>query len=51
MAVEDQFSTIGDNFQHDDVPGATNNQLFKGQIDWVIWKPIADYSDVDDAPH
>jgi predicted CXXCH cytochrome family protein len=28
-----------------------NNQPFEGQIDWVTWEPIADYSGVDDPPH
>jgi predicted CXXCH cytochrome family protein len=45
------FSAIGDNLNHTDVPGDTNNTLFKGKIDWFIWKPIADYDGVDDGPH
>ncbi len=49
--IEDQFSYIGDNSNHNDIPGDQNNQLFKGLIDWVIWNPIADYSGVDDSPH
>lgn len=31
-------------------PAAFHSQLFEGQIDWVTWKPVADYSDVDDPP-
>ncbi len=27
------------------------NQPFAGQIDWVTWKPNADYSGVSDPPH
>ena len=30
--------------------GATHAQGFEGQIDWVTWKPYADYSGVDDSP-
>jgi hypothetical protein len=26
-------------------------QFFEGQIDWVTWKPVADYSGVDDGPY
>jgi hypothetical protein len=28
-----------------------HNQPFEGQIDWVTWKPFADYTGVDDAPN
>ena len=28
-----------------------HNQDFAGQIDWLIWEPVADYSGVDDWPH
>jgi hypothetical protein len=50
MATEDQFSFIGDNFSHDDIPGDSSNQLFKGRVDWITWAPEADYSGVDDSP-
>ena len=43
MASEEQLTHIGDNFNHNDIPGDTNNQLFKGLIDWVTWSPTADY--------
>ncbi len=26
-------------------------QWFEGQIDWLTWKPVADYVGVDDPPH
>lgn len=51
MASENQLSHIGDNPNHNDIPGDQNNQLFKGLIDWVVWKPFADYYGVDDPPH
>ena len=51
IALEDGYSCIGDNLNHSDIPGDTNNTLFKGLIDWVTWKPVADYSGVDDSPH
>ena len=41
---------IGDNFNHNDVPGSQNNQIFKGLIDWIRWLAVADYSGVDDPP-
>lgn len=51
MAAEAQVSFVGDNFAHNDIPGNTNNQLFKGAIDWLTWKPVADYGGVDALPH
>jgi predicted CXXCH cytochrome family protein len=51
MATENQMTFIGDNPNHNDIPGTQNNQLFKGLIDWVIWKPVADYSNVDGPPN
>ncbi len=51
MLDEDQMTYIGDNRGHNDVPGAANNTIFKGLIDWVSWKPVADYSGVDDPPN
>jgi len=45
VASEGQIAHIGAPPNHDPF------YLFKGLIDWVIWKPFADYSGVDDAPH
>ncbi|MCP4590388.1 MAG: hypothetical protein GY842_06575, partial [bacterium] len=46
----DKFTAIGDNLNHGDIPGDSGNLMFKGQIDWLIWQPVADYSGVDDPP-
>lgn len=51
ILAENKLSYIGDNANHNDMPGASNNQRFKGLIDWLIWKPAADYSGVDSPPH
>ncbi len=51
MLDEDQMTYVGDNRGNNDVPGAANNTIFKGLIDWVNWKPVADYSGVDDPPN
>ncbi len=42
MAVESQPTIIGDNTVHNDVPGDSGNQLFKGEIDWITWKSFVD---------
>jgi len=39
----DNVSQIGANWSH-------ASQFFDGQIDWVTYKPIADYAGVDDPP-
>jgi hypothetical protein len=52
MATEDQYLYIGDNPTHvrpgADDQGDYRNSTFKGKIDWLIWKPLVDYSGVDD---
>jgi hypothetical protein len=30
---------------------ANNAQQFDGQIDWVTWQPLANYTGVDDDPY
>ena len=44
---------IGDNLIHDsadDVPGAPYTPWIMGKLDWVSFKPIADYSCVEGGP-
>ncbi len=43
LEFRNDTSHIGSSWSH--------AQLFEGQIDWVTWQPVADYSGVDDAPH
>ncbi|MHC4065565.1 MAG: hypothetical protein ACYSUI_13860, partial [Planctomycetota bacterium] len=43
IEYRDDSSHIGASQNH--------NQPFEGQIDWLIWQPIADYSGVDESPH
>ena len=50
ITTEDRPFWIGDDGNHADIPGDANNNFFKGNIDWVTWKPVADYSGVDDSP-
>lgn len=47
----DYPSFIGDNLNHNDVIGDSNNQRFKGLIDWISWKPEEDYTGVDELPY
>ncbi len=51
MKTLDRYLFIGDNCCHTDVQGAANNSIFKGKVDWFSWKPVVDYSGVDDPPH
>jgi hypothetical protein len=54
IALEDQPTYIGSPPNHDvcsDPDPVSCNGLFKGLIDWVTWKPVADYEGVDDPPH
>ncbi len=44
IAREDQPFFIGS------APSTAYNQRFTGAMDWVKWKPVADYSGVDDLP-
>jgi hypothetical protein len=39
----DNDASIGSNWNN-------TAQQFDGEIDWVTWKPVADYSGVDDLP-
>ena len=34
-----------------DDQGDYNNATLKGKLDWFVWKPIVDYSGVDDPPY
>jgi hypothetical protein len=43
IEFRDDTSHIGSNWNN-------SAQLFEGQINWVSWKPWADYSNVDDQP-
>ncbi len=53
----DRFLQLGDVIKKNDgdfsigcnVNSHANN-VFSGQIDWIIWSPVADYSGVDDPP-
>ena len=45
MESENQLTYIGS------PPNHNNTHLFDGLIDWVLWKPDADYAGVDDGPH
>ena len=45
MLAENQLTYIGSPPNHNSLV------LFKGWIDWVTWKPVADYSGVDDPPN
>jgi hypothetical protein len=55
MATEDQYLYIGDNVSHlrpgADDPGDYRNTMLKGKLDWFVWRPVVDYSGVDDPPH
>jgi len=42
----DKLSAIGDNLNHNDVPGDKWNLMLRGRIDWIGWKPYADYTNV-----
>ena len=44
IEFRDDSAHIGANWNH-------AAQLFEGQMDWVTWEPVADYSGVDDPPH
>ncbi len=50
IATENQNASIGDNLNHNDIPGDTHNTMFKGLIDWISWQPIADYSGTGFTP-
>jgi hypothetical protein len=43
LELRDDTAHIGAAWSH--------NQPFEGQIDWIVWEPIVDYSGVDDPPH
>ena len=45
IAAESQLTYIGA------PPNHAPQVLFKGLIDWVVWKPFADYNGVDDPPN
>jgi len=55
METEDQYLYIGDNSFHarpgQDDQGDHRNNMLKGKIDWFSWKPVADYTGVDDPPY
>jgi predicted CXXCH cytochrome family protein len=44
LGILDRSSHIGANWN-------TGAQLFEGEIDWVTWNPLADYSGVADPPN
>ena len=49
--VAGKYFYIGDNSNHTDIPGDRGNYMLKGKIDWLSWKPVADYTGVDDPPY
>ena len=44
IALEDQPTFVGTAPNHNPI------YLYKGLIDWISWKPEADYTGVDDQP-
>jgi predicted CXXCH cytochrome family protein len=55
MNTEDNTTSIGDNTNHvrpgADDQGDYRNTTLKGKLDWLSWKPVVDYSGVDDLPY
>jgi hypothetical protein len=55
MDTLDKPTSIGDNIVHErpgqDDQGDYRNSTLKGKLDWFIWKPVVDYSGVDDSPY
>ncbi|MEN8262176.1 MAG: LamG-like jellyroll fold domain-containing protein [Nitrospirota bacterium] len=46
MRIIDRFTYIGDNSVHTDIPNDVWNLMLKGKLDWLSWKPYADYTGV-----
>jgi len=55
MDTLDKAASIGDNTVHqrpgNDDQGHYNNTTLKGKLDWFVWKPVVDYTGVDDPPY
>ena len=45
IQVRNETSHIGTPWNHN------STHVFDGMIDWVLWKPVADYTGVDEDPH
>lgn len=58
MQTPDYSLNIGENWKHapanpdaNDAQGHYNNVTLKGKMDWFVWKPVVDYSGLDDPPY
>lgn len=55
MNTDDNTTSIGDNTVHtrpgQDDQGDYRNSTLKGKLDWFEWKPVVDYSGINDPPY